>query len=336
MTAAPIACAVALDWVFGDPQVRWHPVRLVGLAAESAERLLRKYGMEGRPGGGIFLASILAVCGLPVFLLVSLIDSAVLKFAAESLIIYFSISLRSLFDAAGRVHTELAAGNIESARRSVSEICGRDTGGQGSPAPNASVSENSTREFSPLRIGGGLDEAALTRATVESVAENSVDGFTAPIFFAALFGPAGAWFYRIVNTLDSMVGYKNEKYLRFGWASARLDDLLNLIPARITAVLISLWAPSAGGRIGESFVTLARFGCLHPSPNAGWSESAAAGALGIRLGGPSFYGGREVSKPWLGTGVRVPAPEDIRRAMRLSAGASLSFAILFLAISSCI
>lgn len=305
-----LLAAVALDWGLGDPNVRWHPVRLVGRCIEIIERFLREIGWTNRSGGVALLLAVLCVSGGPVLLFFSMVDSPVLQFLAGSVVVYFSISLKSLLSIACRIRTALAGGRPEEARSLVSEICGRDT--------------------------ERLNEAQMSQAAVESVAENSVDGFTAPLFYAALLGPAGAWMYRIANTLDSMVGHKDETYIRFGWASARFDDVLNFVPARLTAALFGLWAPVVGGSVSESFSTLLRFSGLHPSPNAGWTESATAGALGIRLGGPAFYGGEEYPKPFLGTGIRPPAPNDIRLASRLAFFASMTFVVALCAISALI
>lgn len=297
-----VPAAVLLDLLFGDPRVRWHPVRLVGLCVGKAEFILRKSGLDGRFGGGILLVTVMLLSVLPVAGLIYGIDSAFGQFLAGTITVYFSIALKSLLSIARRIRKSVERGQLEEARKTVSEICGRDT--------------------------ARLDATQITKATVESVAENTVDGFTAPIFYAALFGPLGAWAYRVANTLDSMVGYKSDKYIHFGWASARFDDILNFIPSRLTAWILSLWAPIVGGKVGESISCVSRFSRLHPSPNAGWPESAAAGALGIRLGGPAMYDGEEVEKPYFGWETREPVPRDILRASRLSFFSSMTFALL--------
>jgi adenosylcobinamide-phosphate synthase len=167
------------------------------------------------------------------------------------------------------------------------------------------------------RDTAALDEAGVARATVESVAESMVDGVTAPLFFAVLGGPVGAMLYKAINTMDSMFGYKNERYRAFGWAAARLDDLANFLPARLTSLMI----PAAAFLLrldakGALFILL-RDRRKHASPNSGHTEAAVAGALGVQLGGPSPYFGRMVEKPTLGEAVRSIEPQDILRANRL-------------------
>ncbi len=300
-----ILAAVALDLLIGDPPFRWHPVRLVGRCVEWIERGLRKSGMDGTGGGAMLVVATLGICGLPVCILFSFDLPPIFQFIAGVLALYFSIALGALLREGRQIRAALERDRLGEARKGVANLCGREV--------------------------ERLDGAGIIRATVESLAENSVDGYTAPLFYAAFFGPAGAWMYRIVNTLDSMVGYKNEKYMRFGWAAARLDDLLNFVPARLTAILMSLSAPVSRGRIGAGLWTLWHFAGLHPSPNAGWTESAAAGALGIRLGGPAFYFGKEVDKPWLGEDVRPANPQDIRLTGRLVLFTCLWFVALICA-----
>lgn len=303
MTAWVILAASALDLVLGDPQTRRHPVCLIGKWVEWAEKALRRFGADGYVGGVVLLASTLGILGLPVFFLLKT-SSSWLNAILGVIVLYFSIALGQLLREGQKIQKAIDASSMDEARNGVGRICGRQT--------------------------DKLDREGLIRATVESLAENSVDGFTAPLFYAAILGPAGAWMYRIANTLDSMVGYKNEKYLRFGWASARFDDILNFIPSRLTAVLLSLGSPLVRGNLRAGFKTMWRFAALHPSPNAGWTESAVGGALGIRLGGPAFYFGREVHKPYLGDARadRMPVPQDIRRTGCMVLFACLGFALL--------
>jgi adenosylcobinamide-phosphate synthase len=207
------------------------------------------------------------------------------------LLLYTTIAPRDLVRHSTEVYTPLAAGDLPEARRRVGMIVGRDT--------------------------AALDEAGVARATVESVAESMVDGVTAPLFFAVLGGPMGAMLYKAINTMDSMFGYKNERYRAFGWAAARLDDLANFIPARISSLMI----PAAAFLLrldakGALFILL-RDRRKHASPNSGHTEAAVAGALGVQLGGPSPYFGRMVEKPTLGEAVRSIEPQDILRANRL-------------------
>jgi adenosylcobinamide-phosphate synthase len=202
----------------------------------------------------------------------------------------------------------LTAGDLDAARARLPVLCGRD------PA--------------------SLPAAELARATVESVAENTCDAAVAPLLWGAVFGLPGLLGYRAVNTLDAMVGHKDVRYAKFGWAAARLDDVANLVPARVTALLAVALAPVAGGSGRGALRTLRRDGAAHPSPNAGRCEAAFAGALGVRLGGTNVYQGQAEPRGTLGDGP-PPAPADIDRAIRLSrlimiAATALSVAIAHL------
>jgi adenosylcobinamide-phosphate synthase len=197
----------------------------------------------------------------------------------------------SLGRAATTMEQHLAAGDLPAARAHLSTLAGRDP--------------------------SGLGEAELVRATVESVAENTSDAAVAPLFWGAVAGLPGLVAYRAANTLDAMVGYRSPRYARFGWAAARLDDVANWVPARVTAVLTVLTAPLVGGSPAGAWRTWQRDGASHPSPNAGRCEAALAGALGLRLGGRNVYGARVEERPTLGDG-HPPVRGDIRRGVRLS------------------
>jgi adenosylcobinamide-phosphate synthase len=162
-----------------------------------------------------------------------------------------------------------------------------------------------------------LPPAAIYRACVETVAENTTDGVVAPLFYAGLAGPVGLWVFKAISTLDSMVGYRTERYLYFGWASARADDVANFVPARLTWLLLALAALLTGQRGGAALRIGWRDGRKHPSPNAGWAEAAMAGALGVQLGGPSTYGGKLSVKPHLGDLGEPLTPATVVQAMRL-------------------
>lgn len=200
----------------------------------------------------------------------------------------------------------LERGDLEAARERVSHLCGRD--------PRY------------------LDEKGVVRATVESVAENTCDAVVAPLLWGALLGLPGLAGYRAVNTLDAMVGHRSPRYTRFGWASARLDDVANWAPARLTALLAAAAAPVVGGDVRRAWSVWGRYGGRHPSPNAGHCEAAFAGALGRRLGGVNVYGDRREHRPELGEG---PAPEaaDIRRAVRLAQAVSAAAALAAAAVA---
>ena len=197
---------------------------------------------------------------------------------------------RSLCAEASRIGRALESGDLEAARRDLPNLCGRD----------------------PSR----LDVPGISRAVVESVAENASDAIVAPLVWGALAGPAGLTGYRAVNTMDAMAGHHSPRYERFGWASARLDDVANWGPARLTALLAAACAPVVGGRPATAWRIALEYGSRHPSPNAGWCEAAFAGALGVRLGGPLSYAGRTEHRPFLGAG-RPAEPSDIARAVRL-------------------
>jgi adenosylcobinamide-phosphate synthase len=215
------------------------------------------------------------------------------------------VALRSLHDHVAAVANPLLGGDIAAARDAVSRIVGRD------PA--------------------ALDEAGIARAAIESLAENASDGIVAPVFWGALFGLPGILGYKAINTLDSMIGHRSERHEAFGWAAARIDDVANFIPARLTGFLFVLLAP----RRSEALSCMKRDARRHRSPNAGWPEAAMAGALGVRLSGPRLYHGSATDEPWLNEGARDPLAADIvegltvyRRAMLLLAGvlAILAFA----------
>ena len=207
------------------------------------------------------------------------------------------VALRSLHDHVAAVATPLQAGDLDAARAAVSQIVGRD------PAL--------------------LDEAGIARAAVESLAENTSDGVVAPLFWGALFGLPGIIGYKAINTLDSMIGHRTERHEAFGWASARIDDLVNLVPARLTGLLFALLAP----RRSEAIACMFRDARRHRSINAGWPEAAMAGALGVRLSGPRIYHGHMSDEPWLNGAARDPLAADLAgglaiyvRAMTVLAG----------------
>nr|WP_249815324.1 MULTISPECIES: adenosylcobinamide-phosphate synthase CbiB [unclassified Bradyrhizobium] len=215
------------------------------------------------------------------------------------------VALRSLHDHVAAVAKPLQAGDIAGAREAVARIVGRD------PA--------------------ALDDAGIARAAIESLAENASDGIVAPVFWGALFGLPGILGYKAINTLDSMIGHRTERHETFGWAAARIDDVANFVPARLTGFLFVLLAP----RRAEALSCMTRDARRHRSPNAGWPEAAMAGALGVRLSGPRIYHDSTTNEPWLNEGARDPLAADItdalavyRRAMLLLAGvlAILAFA----------
>jgi adenosylcobinamide-phosphate synthase len=215
----------------------------------------------------------------------------VTRWIFEIVLIYYCISPSSLGKAAMEVDDALCSGGLTHARKKVSYIVGRDT--------------------------ERLSEQGVIRAAVETVAENLVDGVVSPLFYAAIGGAPLAMAYRMVNTLDSMVGYKNENYIQFGKASARMDDIANYIPARISVPIVAIAAQLLSGRGKPAFQTAVREGSHHASPNSGFPEAAFAGALSVKLNGPGVYHGQVVNKPYIGTAFGDVARTDIRKACDL-------------------
>jgi adenosylcobinamide-phosphate synthase len=208
-----------------------------------------------------------------------------------ALVTWAALGGRSLAAAGRGIATEVERGDLDAARRALPALCGRDA--------------------------AALDEAGLCRAAVESVAENTSDAVVGALLWGAVGGPAGVVAYRAANTLDAMVGHRSERYARFGWAAARLDDLMGWPGARAGAALTAACAPLVGGSPRAAWTVLRRDGAAHPSPNAGRMEAAFAGAFGVRLGGRNDYGDRVEDRPTLGAG-SLPGPDDVDRAVRLS------------------
>lgn len=285
-----ILAAVVLDLLAGDPRWFPHPVRAIGWLAGRLESLARRKIRQPKIAGiatVVLVVGIAAGCAWGMIALARAMHPVVADVVSIG-IIYTTIAARDLARHSNAVRQALAAGDLPEARRRVAMMVGRDT--------------------------DHLDEQGIVRGTVESVAESTVDGVTAPLFFAAVAGPVGAMVYRAISTLDSTFGHRNERYLEFGWASAKLDDVANYIPARLTAPLICVAAALTFQRPLASFRTLLRDGGNHDSPNAGLPEAAMAGALGVRLGGLNYYFGRPVSKPAIGEPARKLSRAHIANA----------------------
>jgi adenosylcobinamide-phosphate synthase len=294
-----LPAALVLDLLLGDPLWLPHPVRWMGRAIEWAEPRFRCLTVSPILSGGIFAAALVSGAWLLTF--VFLHAAAALSPAVGTvmgiILLYYCLSARGLADAAAHVLISLETEGLAAARGKLAMIVGRDV--------------------------NALDAAGIRRALVETVAENFVDGVVSPLFYAALGGAPLAVAYKMVNTLDSMVGYKNKRYADFGKVSARLDDVANYLPARLSAPVIALAVRLLGGRSGRCLKTAFKEGRRHTSPNAGYPEAAFAGALGVRLNGPNTYGGRLVEKPWIGAGFGDPDPQHVRRAAELMWLASL-------------
>ena len=285
--------AFIMDLFIGDPPFLPHPVRWMGCAITRWEPHFRSRSTHLRKDGMVFTTVMVATTwGLSFMLLkAAYILSPWIGGILEIVMIYFCLATRSLHEAARVVEKNLRSHNLPAARRSVAMIVGRET--------------------------DRLNEEGVSRAAVETVAENLVDGIVAPLFYAVIGGAPLAMTYKMVNTLDSMIGYKNERYLDFGRAAARLDDAANWLPARLTVPLVALAAAFLNGRWRPTLVLARRDGQKHTSPNAGLSEAAFAGALAVRLGGPNRYHRLMVSKPWIGAEFDPVRREDIARACDL-------------------
>ena len=307
-TVLAILTGFVLDLLIGDPHFIPHPVSAMGWEIAHLEQCLRRRFPKtpaGERSAGLLLwigmavqcwlipAGVLYGCGLV---------HPVLQWLVESVMCWQILAVKSLRVEAMKVHAALKKGTLEDARQAVSMIVGRDT--------------------------AKLDRDGVIRAAVETVAENTSDGVIAPLFWMGLFGAAGGFFYKSVNTMDSMIGYKNEKYLFFGRAAAKLDDAVNFLPARLSALLMIAVCPLLGLDTGGALRIFRRDRRKHESPNSAQTESVCAGALGLRLAGDAFYGGVLHKKPFIGDPARMIEPRDIERAGRLMYMASFAMLLL--------
>ncbi|MBZ0220293.1 MAG: adenosylcobinamide-phosphate synthase CbiB [Candidatus Methylomirabilis sp.] len=315
LSALAFLTALILDFVIGDPERAPHPVRWIGRLAAFLEAAIRKAlpksaGWEKLGGALLWIFVVVGIyASAALVLLFSSLYSTTFSFVLSVFFIWAGLSMKSLGDEALAVVRALGHG-LEYGRRRLSRIVGRDT--------------------------GNLKEEEVLKAAVETVAENTSDGVIAPLFFLALGGPALMMAYKAVNTLDSMVGYRNERYRHFGWFSARMDDAANFIPARASGALIVTASFILGYNCMKSAAILARDGRNHPSPNSGVPEAAMAGALGLRLGGGSFYGGVFSEKPWIGDpekgfdpGTVISSVKIMRTAGLMMAGIVIAIMLLF-------
>jgi adenosylcobinamide-phosphate synthase len=307
MNLISIILGYIVDLIAGDPYSFPHPVRQIGKLARFLERNIRKHMKTPKLlkiGGGILWLGTVGTTYLVVHTIVRLSAIQPLLFiVVNGFLIYTTLATKCLKDEAVKIYKVLLTGDLEKARVQLSYIVGRDT--------------------------KALSSKEIIRATVETVAENTVDGIIAPLFYAFIGGAPLAFAYKAINTLDSMVGYKNEKYKDIGFVSAKIDDLANFIPARITPLLMML---------ASAFLKLDALRCIqialrdrknHKSPNCAYSEGAAAGALGIQLGGTNTYFGETVYKPTIGDPIREIEPQDIIKTNRLMYVTSLTALILF-------
>ncbi|TNY36829.1 cobalamin biosynthesis protein [Thermomonospora catenispora] len=300
--ASGLLAGAALDAVFADPR-RGHPVAAFGRAAGALERRMHAPSRRRGAAYAALLTGAAAAAGLAAE---RLARTPAARAALTAVAAWAVVGGTSLGREGRAMAALLEAGDLDAARARLSHLCARDP--------------------------RGLTAGELARATVESVAENTSDAVVAPLVWGAVAGVPGLLAYRAVNTLDAMVGYRDDRYGAFGWASARLDDLANWAPARLTAALAAACAPLVGGDPRRTWAVVRRDGAAHPSPNAGRCEAAFAGALGVRLGGVNVYGGRSERRPGLGDGP-PPGVADIRRAVRLSRAVGVAAAAVCAAVA---
>ena len=303
---AALAIGFVLDFFIGDPHALPHPVVGIGKLISLCEKYLRRGGKGDLWRGGVTVIAVIVSSTLvPAALLFAAwhIHPAV-YLVLDSIMCFQLLAARQLVRESRRVQTALEAGDVEGARKAVSMIVGRDT--------------------------DVLDGGGICRAAVETVAENTSDGVIAPLFWMGLFGAAGGFFYKAVNTMDSMIGYRNEKYLLFGRAAAKTDDFVNFLPARLSALLMIFVCPLLRLDRKGAWQIFRRDRLKHASPNSAQTESACAGALGVRLAGDAVYGGVLHKKEYIGDPRRQIEPRDISRAGALMYAASA--AMLFLVI----
>ncbi|MCR4672282.1 MAG: adenosylcobinamide-phosphate synthase CbiB [Lachnospiraceae bacterium] len=297
---AAVLIGFIIDFFAGDPYALPHPVAAIGRLISFLDKKFRRGNSNiNDVGRGILTVIIVAAVStaVPAALLFCMWKiHPIVYLAVNSIMCWQLVAARQLEIESSKVQRTLEKGDVEGARNAVSYIVGRDT--------------------------DVLDESGICRAAVETVAENASDGVTAPLFWIFLFGAAGGFFYKAVNTMDSMLGYKNEKYLYFGRAAAKTDDAVNFIPARICALLMVAVCPACGldGRTAYRIFRRDRY--KHASPNSAQTESVCAGALNVRLAGDAVYGGVVRKKEYLGDDIRPIEPEDIKRSNRLMYAAS--------------
>ncbi len=314
-----VAAALVLDLLIGDPRWRYHPVRLLGVLCEHVERSVRRAeGWLSQRLCGVLAWAMVSGASLVICLVLLLMVNRLQPRAGlviATAVLYFGIAAGDLIRHAREVSRRLLEGDLDRARQAVAMMVGRDT--------------------------GSLDRIGVARACIESVAENLVDGVTAPIFWALAAAVVGAsagvepFFaaalgvvaYKAINTMDSMWGYKNERYREFGWWAARADDWANFLPARISGLAVIAAAFLLGDDGRQAARTFRRDRLQSSSPNSGQTEAAAAGALGVQLGGAARYFGSEQHKPLIGGGMRQPEAADIDRCNRLVIGAAILFTV---------
>ena len=307
MNLLSIYTGYALDLIIGDPYSFPHPVRYIGKLISIVEKQIRKITSsdKGLKIAGFFLWFIVvgATFGITTLVLQLFKFNKLAYFIVNTILIYTTLATKCLKDESVKIYKVLKTGDLEKSRIQLSYIVGRDT--------------------------TNLNEKEIVRATVETVAENTVDGIIAPLFYGFIGGEPLAMAYKAVNTLDSTVGYKNDKYYYLGFASAKIDDIANYIPARLGVILLPLGSLFAGFNFKDALKIGIRDRKNHKSPNCAFSEGAVAGALGIQLGGTNVYFGKEVYKPTIGDKTREIEIEDIVRTNKIMYSSSIISIIIF-------
>lgn len=310
-SALALAIGYAADLCIGDPRWLYHPIRAIGSLIAFFEKSIRRiFPATDRGeliGGLLTVLLVLLCCGLfpAVLLYIAFRLNELLGIAAASFMCYQLLAVRSLRDESMKVYSALCCGTTDDGRKAVSMIVGRDT--------------------------KPLDEKGVVKAAVETVAENFSDGVLAPMFYMILGGPIAMYLYKAVNTMDSMLGYKNEKYLYFGRCAAKLDDIVNFIPSRIAAILLIFASAFCRLNTKNAWRIFRRDRFRHASPNSAQTEAAMAGALGVKLAGDAFYFGTLCKKEYIGDELRQIEREDIARANRLMYVAAFVAVVIFCA-----
>lgn len=306
-TIAALVAGYVLDLIIGDPHGMWHPICFIGNMISYFEKRLRKGKSEKRDlaAGGLLVILVTAVsAAIPlVVLAVCYHIQFWLGFALETYMCYTILATKSLKTESMKVAKALETEGLDAGRYAVSMIVGRDT--------------------------QNLTETGVVKAAVETVAENTSDGILAPMFYMVIGGPVLGYFYKAVNTMDSMVGYKNDKYLYFGRAAAKFDDVMNFLPSRISGLLMVLASPLAGLDGKNAWKIFKRDRLCHASPNSAQTEAVMAGALQVQLAGDAWYFGKKHEKPTIGDPIRPVEIADIARANRLLYAASVLGMIIF-------
>jgi adenosylcobinamide-phosphate synthase len=295
----PLVLGWLIDFIVGDPYWLPHPIRLFGNIIAYADKKNNRNGFRKLKGFAVVLFLLMSTFAAFYGIIYLSSVSLLAYYIAATILVYYGLANRCLIYEAKKVESELTINGLEAGRKQLSYIVGRET--------------------------KTLNENQIRTAVLETLSENLSDGVIAPLFYYAIGGIPLMFTYKMVNTLDSMIGYKNDKYRQFGWLAARTDDVLNFIPARITALLMVLVTFNYRG-----FVFVLKYGNKHASPNSGYPESALAGILNCRFGGPNTYHGVLVNKPFIGDNARTITSKDISRACWINILASVVFVLLIL------